>query len=51
MEYNEEGLAAARRFAVWNLGDPSWANEILSAYFYPGIANLELDEQMREVDN
>lgn len=39
------GLAAARRYARWYIGDPSWADEILSAYSSPEATNAQLDEE------
>ena len=39
-----QGLAAARRYARWNLGDSHWADEILRAYKEPAAVNAELDE-------
>lgn len=36
-------LAAARRFAEWNIGDASWADGIVSAYLNPVEANARLD--------
>ncbi|WP_067201231.1 hypothetical protein [Microbacterium sp. XT11] len=38
------GLAAARRLAGWELGDPSWANAIISAYLNPETAHARMDE-------
>lgn len=49
MEYNEEGLKAARRTCAWELGDARWAEEILEAYFYPVQANRYLDEVMKNI--
>ena len=40
------GLAAARRKARWELGDSSWADVILSAYFNPEQANEDLNAEM-----
>lgn len=45
MSLNEEGLAAARRMAQWELGDPSWANLIIGAYLNPAATNTMLDEE------
>lgn len=42
-ELNEEGLAAARKFAQWEIGDSSWANLILKAYFDPAYAHRHVD--------
>ena len=41
-----QSLAAARRKARWELGDSSWANVILSAYFNPEQANEDLNAEM-----
>lgn len=37
---HEERLAVARRVAVRKLGDPSYADLILDAYFVPSKADL-----------
>ena len=42
---DSEGLAAARRYARWHLGDPAWASEILEAYMNPAEANARLDKE------
>lgn len=47
---NEEGIGAARRFAAWHIGDPSWAGAILEAYFNPERTNRYLDEDMSDGD-
>lgn len=38
----EEGLEAAREWAQWFLGDPSWANQIVYAYEHPVEARATL---------
>lgn len=38
------GLAVARRYAAWHIGDPSWAEGIIAAYTDPAKAAAELDE-------
>jgi len=40
---HEAGLAAAERYATWNLGDPSWVRHIIDAYLDPETAHRELD--------
>lgn len=37
------GLAAARRRAQWELGDPSWADTIIKAYLHPDESDASLD--------
>jgi len=44
-ELDPEGVAAARRYARWRLGDSSWAGEILRAYQNPEATNRQLDEE------
>ncbi|MDF9748687.1 hypothetical protein [Arthrobacter sp. ES3-54] len=44
-EQNPDGLAAARRYARWHLGDAHWADAILRAYANPEAMNKELDEE------
>lgn len=41
-QLDERGLAAARAYAEWNIGDPSWADLILMAYLHPDMALAEL---------
>lgn len=48
MDYDKDGLKAARRTAAWELGDARWADEILDAYFNPVSANEYLDEEMAD---
>lgn len=43
---HEARLAAARRMAGWQLGDPSWADVLIEAYLEPDNANAELDMEM-----
>lgn len=45
MELDPAGLAAARRYARWHIGDQDWDNEILEAYMNPEHANRALDEE------
>lgn len=40
---HEEGLAAARRLAGWEIGDKNWADLIIRAYLNPAEANALLD--------
>lgn len=42
-EPDVDGLGAARRYAGWHLGDPSWANLIIAAYLDPDAAHSRLD--------
>jgi len=44
-ELAPEGVAAARRYARWHLGDPHWADNILRAYQNPEVTNRNLDEE------
>ena len=44
---DSDGLAAARRYARWHLGDSSWASEILWAYANPEATNARLDEEQK----
>jgi len=44
-ELDPAGVAAARRYARWHLGDSAWAGEILRAYQNPDAANRELDKE------
>ena len=46
-ESSKEGIAAARRFARWHLGDPNWADQIIRAYTNPSEANAMLDEEQK----
>lgn len=39
------GVAAARAYAHWHLGDPSWADHILNAYFNPEAIRDELQRE------
>jgi hypothetical protein len=34
-EDHEERMTAARARAMWELGDPSWAGVIITAYLHP----------------
>lgn len=45
-----ERLAAARRLARWELGDPSWAEIILDAYRNPAETNARIDAQQAAYD-
>lgn len=38
------GLAVARRYAAWHIGDPAWAQFIIEAYLDPAGAAAALDE-------
>jgi len=40
---HDAGVAAAERYALWNLGDPSWVRPILAAYMDPAKAHADLD--------
>jgi|GEM_PF-4302905 len=40
---DDSGLNAARRYAGWELGDPSWAYSIIDAYLNPKEANDRMD--------
>lgn len=42
-EDHEQRMEVARDIAGWHLGDPSWAGEILYAYFNPERAKELLD--------
>jgi hypothetical protein len=44
-DLDQAGLAAARRYARWHIGDSSWADEILYAYSNPKATNAVLDEE------
>jgi hypothetical protein len=39
---HEARMAAARARAEWELGDPSWADVILGAYWNPEESNEDL---------
>jgi hypothetical protein len=39
------GIAAARRYAGWHIGDRRWADMILDAYQNPDATNAQLDEE------
>lgn len=43
---HQAGLRAARRWAQWHIGDPSWGTDIINAYLNPATAEAELDEEM-----
>ena len=40
---HEEGLAVARRYAGWHIGDQGWADQIVNAYLNPEIASADMD--------
>ena len=42
---NEEGLKAARAFAQWHLGYPSWGDSIVDAYLNPERTMRVLKEE------
>lgn len=42
---HEAGLAAARRWADWNVGDASWADSIIAAYLSPAETQAKLTEE------
>lgn len=39
------GLAAAREWAWYYIGDESWADEIIDAYLYPSVAREKLEAE------
>lgn len=39
------GMAAARRYAAWHIGDPHYANLIIDAYLEPVEAHGRLDDE------
>ncbi len=39
------GIAAARRWAQWNIGDPTHADDIVRAYLEPAAVGAELDAE------
>lgn len=41
---HKAGLAVARRYAAWHIGDPAWAQFIIEAYLDPAGAAAALDE-------
>lgn len=41
---HKAGLAVARRYAAWHIGDPAWAQFIIEAYLDPAGAADALDE-------
>lgn len=45
-ELDPRGVAVARRWARWHLGDSAWALDILEAYFNPDETERDLDEEM-----
>jgi hypothetical protein len=45
---DEAGLAVARRYARWHLGDPAWANRIIRAYLNPEEAQALLDAETND---
>lgn len=40
---HEAGMAAARRLALWEIGDASWGGQIIGAYLNPEATNAYLD--------
>lgn len=40
-----EGLAAARRYARWYIGDSTWADQIINAYNTPAETNATIDKE------
>lgn len=47
MDLDKAGLAAARRFALWHIGDSLWADEILAAYANPEETIAQLNKEKR----
>lgn len=45
---DQDGLIVARRYARWHIGDPSWADAIISAYLNPDTAQAQLQQDMRD---
>ena len=43
-DVDAKGLAAARRRAQWDLGDPDWADVIIDAYMSPDDSDAALRE-------
>lgn len=39
------GMAAARRYAEWHIGDRTWAGGVIRAYLEPAKVSAELDEE------
>lgn len=46
-ELDPAGIAAARRYCRWNLGDGHWADAILRAYNNPAETNAMLNEEQK----
>lgn len=42
------GLAIARRLSGWEIGDPAWADLLITAYLDPAAAEARLAEEMGE---
>ncbi len=45
---DETGLAAARAWSTWHLGDPQWASDIVWAYLNPDEALQRLADEQGE---
>lgn len=39
---HEERMKAAREYAGWHLGHPSWADNIVNAYLDPAMARAQV---------
>lgn len=42
------GLDAARKYAAWHIGDPSWADLIIGTYLNPAVALHKLQEEKED---
>jgi hypothetical protein len=46
--YHERGIKVARKLSQWEIGDPSWADLLISAYLDPDAAEARLREEVDE---
>lgn len=45
---DEKALNAARRFALWHIGEAAWADRIIEAFRHPDETNFALDAEMED---
>ena len=48
VKLDDDGMQRAREVAQWFIGDPSWAEMIVRAYFLPTDDYLEAHEGINE---
>lgn len=45
---DEKAMNAARRFALWHIGEAAWADRIIEAFRHPDETNFALDAEMED---